>query len=117
MNNLGLSLARSGLNLDEALKLVNDSLAISGPMTEVLDSRALVYIARQEPEKALEDLAAAIQDDGAAEQYFHQAWAYSLAGNKTEASIAFAAAMKKGLDPKDLDPRECLVYDRLKVEL
>ena len=51
MNNLGLSLARAGQNLDEALKLVNDALAISGPMAEVLDSRAVVHIARQEPEK------------------------------------------------------------------
>ena len=117
MNNLGLSLARAGQNLDEALKLVNDALAIRGPMAEVLDSRAVVYIARQEPEKALEDLAAAIKDDGTAEQYFHQAWAYSLAGKKTEASAAFAAAMKKGLDPKDLDPREVSVYYRLKDEL
>ena len=114
MNNLGLSLARAGQNPDEALKLVNDALAIRGPMAEVLDSRGVVYIVRGEPEKALEDLAAAIKDDGSAEQYFHQAWAYSLAGKRTEASAAFAAAMKKGLDSKDLDPREIKIYDRLK---
>ena len=114
LNNLGLSLARAGQNLDEALKLVNEALAIRGPLAEVLDSRAIVHIARQEYEKALEDLAAAIKDDGAAEQHFHQAWAYSLAGKKTEAMTAFAEAMKKGLDPKDLDPREVAVYDRMK---
>ena len=114
LNNLGLSLARAGQNLDEALKLINDSLNISGPMAEVLDSRAIVHIARQEPEKALEDMAAAIKDDGSAEQYFHQAWAYSLAGKKTEASAALAAAKGKGLDPMKLDPHEVPVYDRLK---
>jgi tetratricopeptide (TPR) repeat protein len=122
LNNLGIGLARSALGidparsaqiLDEALKLVNDALAISGPMAEVLDSRAVVHIARQEFEQALEDLAAAIKDDGAAEQYFHQAWAYLLAGKKTEASAAFAQAMKKGLDRKDLDPREGPVFDSL----
>ncbi len=80
----------------------------------MLDSRAIIHIARQEPEKALEDLAAAIQDDGAPEQYFHQAWAYLLLGKKTEASAAFATAQKKGLNPNDLDPREVSVYDRLK---
>ena len=114
LNNLSVSLARTGQNLDEALKLVNDALAIKGPLAEVLDSRAIVYIARQEYEKALEDLAAAIKDDGTAEQYFHQAWAYSLAGKRNEAMNAFAAAMKKGLDAKNLDPREVPVYDRMR---
>ncbi len=114
MNNLGVGLARSGQNLDEALKLVNEALAINGPMAALLDSRAIVYIARQEPEKALEDLAAAIRDDGTAEQYFHQAWAYSLAGKKAEAAAAFAEATKRNIDPSDLDPRDVLVYDRLK---
>jgi len=126
LNNLGIDLARSALGidrtqasqtLDEALKLVNEALAIRGPLAEVLDSRAVVYIVRQEPEKALEDLAAAIKDDGAAEQYFHQAWAYWLAGNKPEASTSFVAAMKKGLDRKDLDPREVSVYDLLQRSL
>ena len=126
LNNLGIDLARSVLDtdqarsapiLDEALKLVNEALKIRGPMAEVLDSRAVVYIARHEPEKALEDLAAAIKDDGAAEQYFHQAWAYSLAGKKTEASASLRQAMKKGLDRKDLDPREVSVYDRLQGSL
>jgi len=114
MNNLGLSLARAGQNLDEALKLVNEAMAISGPMAEVLDTRAVVRIIRQEPEKALEDLAEAVKDDGTADQYFHQAWAYWLADKKNEASTAFAEALKKGLDPKGLDPREVSVYERLK---
>ena len=83
----------------------------------MLDSRAIVYIARQEYEKALEDMAAAIQDEGTAEQYFHQAWAYSLAGKKSEASEAFATAMRKGLSPMDLDPREVPVYNQLKTGL
>ena len=86
-------------------------------MADVLDSRAIVYIARKEYDKALEDLAAAVQDDkGSPEKRFHQAWAYSLAGKKTEASEAFAAADKIGLDAKKLDPREVLVYKRLRDE-
>ena len=90
MNNLAVTLARSGQNLDEALGLANDALKISGPMADVLDSRAIVYIARKEYDKALEDLAAAVQDDkGSPEKRFHQAWAYSLAGKRTEASGAW----------------------------
>ena len=114
MNNLGVNLARAGQNLDEALKLLNGAVAICGPLAEVLDSRAVVYIARQEPEKALEDLAAAVKDDGTAAQYFHQAWAYSLAGKNAEAAAAFKEAAKRQLERDNLDPREASVYVRLK---
>ncbi len=117
MNNLGLALARTGQNLDEALKLLDEALIIRGPMAEVLDSRAVIYIARQEPQKALHDLDNAIKDDGAAEQYFHRAWAYSLAGKKSDAALAFATARNKRLDSKSLDPHEVSVYDRLNSEL
>ena len=72
MNNLGLNLVRSGKNVDEALKLINETLDIRGPMAELLDSRAVVYIALHEYDKALDDLAAAIKDNGDAEECFHQ---------------------------------------------
>ncbi len=62
-------------------------------------------------------MALAIQDDGAAEQYFHQAWAYTLAGKKSEAAAAFAVARNKRLDSKSLDLREVSTYDRLNSEL
>jgi cellulose synthase operon protein C len=114
MNNLAVGLARSGQHLDEALQLVNNALAIGGPRADVLDTRVLVRIARNEPELALNDAAAAVKDEGTGEQYFHQAWAYSLAGKKTEASSAFREATIRRLDPKDLDPHEVSVYYRLK---
>ncbi len=117
MNNLALNLARSGQNLDEALNLVNAALDIRGPMAELLDSRAVVYIARHEYDKALQDLAAAIKDHGDAEEYFHQAWACWAAEKKAEALAAFDAAKAKNLDPKKLDPHEVPVYEQLKVEL
>lgn len=116
MNNLALNLARSNQNLDDALNLINEALGIRGPMAELLDSRAVVYIARHEYDKALQDLAAAIKDNGDAEECFHQAWAFWAAGKKAEALAAFNAKAKN-LDPKKLDPREVSVYDQLKVEL
>ena len=117
MNNLGINLARTNQNLDESLKLIDDALAICGPLSSVLDSRAVVHIARQEFDKAIDDATAAVKGEGTAQQYFHQAWAYSLAGKKAEATAAFAQAIKKGIDPQKLDPREVPDYDRLKIEL
>jgi tetratricopeptide (TPR) repeat protein len=117
LNNLAVNLARNGGDLDEALSLINQALAVKGPLATVFDSRALVYIARNDPAKALEDATLAVQDSGAPEQYFHQAWAYSLLDRKSEAAAAFDAALKKGLDRKLLDPREIPMYDRLKDSL
>jgi cellulose synthase operon protein C len=114
MNNLAVNLVRAGRDLDEALNLVNHALSIKGPLAEVLDSLAIVHIARQESDKALADATAAVRDVGTAEQYFHQAWAYLLAGKKAEASAAFQEATNRHLDVKGLDPNEISVYDRLK---
>ncbi len=57
-NNLGLLLALSGDNLDEALSLVNRAIELAGPLPLLLDSRAVVHIARHEPQQALDDLSA-----------------------------------------------------------
>jgi len=117
MNNLAVNLARANQNLDESLKLIDEALAICGPLPSVLDSRAVVHIARQEFDKAIEDATAAVKGEGTAQQFFHLAWAYSAAGKKAAAAAAFAEAIKKGLDPQKLDPREVPDYDRLKSEL
>jgi cellulose synthase operon protein C len=117
MNNLSVDLARTNGNLDEALTMVNQALAICGPLSDILDSRGLVYIARQEYDKALVDLNAAIRDDGSAEQCFHQAWVLSLMDRRGEAAEAFKTAQAKGLDPKLLNALELPWYDRLKNSL
>jgi len=114
MNNLAVGLARSGQNLDEALKLINDALAISGPRGDVLDSRTIIHIARKENDDALNDAQAAVKYDGTAEEYFHLAWAYWLAGKKSDAATAFTEAAKRGLARSDLDPSERPVYEQLK---
>jgi hypothetical protein len=70
-----------------------------------------------EYDKALDDLAAAIKDNGDAEECFHQAWAYWAAGKKPEAATALEAAKAKDFNPKKLDPREVSVYEQMKIDL
>jgi tetratricopeptide (TPR) repeat protein len=117
MNNLAVDLVRSGGDLNEALDLVNRALGICGPQAAVLDSRAMVLIARQECDKALVDLNTAVSNEGTADQYFHLAWALSLVDRKSEAADALKTAEAKGLDPKSLSSYEKPVYDRLKESL
>ncbi len=77
----------------------------------------MVYIARQEYDKALDDVNAAIRDEGSSEQYFHQAWVLSLMDRKGDAKEALKTAESKGLDPKGLSSYEKPVYERLKESL
>jgi tetratricopeptide (TPR) repeat protein len=117
LNNSAVDLVHIDGDLDEALAMVNRALEVTGPMAAVLDSRAMVYIARKEYDKALGDLNAAIRDEGSAEQYFHLAWVLSLLDRKDDASAAFKTAQSKNLDPKLLNEKEVRVYDRLKDSL
>jgi tetratricopeptide (TPR) repeat protein len=117
LNNIAVDLVQGDGNLDEALLMVNKALGIAGPMAAVKDSRAMVYISRREYDKALDDLNAAIKDEGSAEQYFHRAWALSLLDRKDEASADIKTAQSMGLDPKLLNQKEIRVYDRLKDTL
>ena len=114
MNNLAVDLVRSGGDLNEALDLVNRAIGICGPQAAVLDSRAMVLIARQENDKALVDLDTAVSNEGTPELYFHQAWALSNLDRKPEAADALKTAVSKGLDAKALSSYEKPVYDRLK---
>jgi tetratricopeptide (TPR) repeat protein len=114
LNNLGVNMAYNGENLDEALSRVNQAMAVTGPLPAMLDSRAVVYLMRHEPDKALEDLNTAIGENVSPELYFHKAWALSLLDRKSDAAEAFVEARNKGLDAKHLAQQEIAIYDRLK---
>lgn len=112
MNNLAVLLALQGVKLDEALNLVNQAIDIAGPAPQMLDSRASVYIAMRQPEKALADLAQAMRDRESPEQLFHQARAHALAGDEKAAKAAFDKAVEKGLTREILSPLEAPAFDK-----
>ena len=76
-NNLAVLLALSGQKSDEALELINRAIDLAGPLPGLLDSRAVVHIARNEPKQALDDLDKILS--GRSEKpdplwLFHKAW-------------------------------------------
>jgi tetratricopeptide (TPR) repeat protein len=117
LNNLGVMLAFEGKRLKEAMQLISRAVDIAGPVPDVLDSRATVYIAMERPDLALDDLNAAIADEATALRLFRQARAYLLAGRKTEAAGALQAAEQKNLKRSLLDPPERPFYDKLRADL
>lgn len=80
----------------------------------MLDSRATVYMAMDNAEKALEDIQAAVADRPTPVRLFHLAQAYSLAGDAKNARAAFDKAKKKGLTKELLQPLEFSTFDRLR---
>lgn len=117
MNNLGVIMALRGIRLDESLKLVDRAMELAGPVAAMLDSRATVYLAMEQPDKALADLELAVADEATPVRLFHQARAYSMAGKKAEAVFAMEAAQKKNLKRTMLDLPERPIYDKLRDDL
>ena len=114
LNNLAVFLALQGNKLDEAMKLINRAVEIAGPVGAMLDSRATVYLALHETDKALADLADALADAETPVRLFHQAQAYDQAGKQSEAAATLEKALQKGLTKEMLHPLEIPAFERLK---
>ena len=74
-NNLSMILALQKTKLDEALELIDKAIERAGPQGPFLDTRAVVLIARHEPQGALEDLEMALAEKSTPVRLFHKAWA------------------------------------------
>ncbi len=96
-NNLGMILALQKIKLDEALELIEKAIAKVGPLGSLLDTRAVVLIARHEPRRALEDLELALAEKSTPVRLFHKAWACLEDGNSEKAKEFLRAAREAGL--------------------
>jgi tetratricopeptide (TPR) repeat protein len=114
-NNLAFVLGMSGskANVEEALKLVNSSIEILGPSSDLLDTRAICYLKLGDNKRALEDLRAAVADVASPLKLMHLAMAEAKSGDKASASKSLERSRKLGLDVNTLSPREKEHYHEL----
>jgi tetratricopeptide (TPR) repeat protein len=117
LNNLAVLQALQRVKLEESLKLVNHALEVAGPLGSMLDSRATVYLAMNNAEKAIEDMNDAIAEQDSPERLFHRAQAYELAGEDGKAKTDLDAALKKGLRKESLQPLEVPAFEKLRESL
>jgi tetratricopeptide (TPR) repeat protein len=101
LNNLAFLLAMKKEELDVALNLVNEAIEIIGPISDILDTRALVYIHRGEFDKAIADLRLAVKMDVTASKYFHLAEALLGAGDEQGALEAWKQAEARGISVEE----------------
>ena len=104
-NNLSTLLALQKTKLDEALELIDRAIESAGPQGWLLDTRAVVLIARGEPQRALEDLESALAEKVTPLRLFHKAWACSDLGLDDKAKEALRAAKNAGFELSMLTPR------------
>jgi tetratricopeptide (TPR) repeat protein len=117
MNNLAVLLSLHKKQPEESLKLIEKAIAVAGPLPALLDTRASAYVAAGQPEKALADLAEAINDEPRPNREFHLALARSQLGQLPEAADALGAARKHGLKVDDLNSLERSAYHDLVAKL
>jgi tetratricopeptide (TPR) repeat protein len=113
LNNLAYLLALDGSRTAEAEDLIARAIRTLGPLPQLLDTRAAVYLAMGRHAAAIDDLEEAVEAAPRASRLLHLARAYAQAGDNPRASTAFRRAKDLGLDPRHLHPAERSAYDSL----
>lgn len=116
-NNLAFILALSKENAAESLKMTNEAIQVLGPISDLLDTRALAYLAVGKPKEAVADLQTAIADAPSGGKYFHLALAEQQAGNLEGARAALAKSEELGANVNQLTELEKKSYNQLVAAL
>jgi tetratricopeptide (TPR) repeat protein len=120
LNNLAFLVALAGpqakINADP-LKHVEEAAAIMGPNSDILDTRAVVFIALKRYQDAIEDLELSVTDNPTASKYFHKAHAHLLAGENGNAVEAWEKAEELGLNHDAINLMEIQLFDQLKARI
>jgi cellulose synthase operon protein C len=120
LNNLAYLLALQGSSAAgdvDPLKLVEEAAQIMGPNSDILDTRAVVLIARNQYKQALQDLELSLTDTPTASKYFHKAQAHLLAGENRAAIEAWDKAEELDLGRDSLNRMEHEAYEQIKAKV
>ena len=101
-NNMAYLLALRKQRLDKAQELIDQAIEILGPLADILDTRAVIRMAREEYDLAVEDMTLSLSIDPTAVKYYHMAKAQALAGNEAEALDAWAKAKELEIEKESL---------------
>ncbi len=117
LNNLAYLLILKDRNSTAATELLDHAVAVAGPLPELLDTRALIHLARGHAEAARKDLEEGLAEAPRGALFFHLAQAHHLARNRSAAVLALQKANKVGLQAAQLHALERTAYQQLSAEL
>ena len=116
-NNLAYVLALQGKGR-ESMPLVEEAVQILGPISDLRDTRAMVYLALNKPHEALEDLNDAIAHGGETPfKLFHKALVELETGDRLNATESMQKALELGLEVNQLNLLEKRQFERLISQL
>ena len=102
--------------LKDALAYVERAIALKGPLFDCLDTRGVIYLLLDQPEKAISDLEMSVKAAPTPAKLFHLAQAYLQNKEQEKAKQALQNAKTKGL-PSGLHPLEMEAYKKLLDDL
>ncbi|MDD3470991.1 MAG: tetratricopeptide repeat protein, partial [Thermoguttaceae bacterium] len=117
LNNLAYLWAIQKKNLEEAMKLIDRATLYYGEQLQLRDTRAMIYLAMKQPDKAIADLQAQPNEKPTVVNLFHLAEAQWIAGDQQAAKITFDDAKQQGLVPSLLRTVELEMYQQLNGQL
>jgi tetratricopeptide (TPR) repeat protein len=117
-NNLAFILAAGKGSGEEALEMINSAIRVLGPTPELLDTRAVAFMATGDCKSAITDLRHAIADNPTAVKYFHLALAHYRCNDERSAARAFKVAKENHqLSVDEIPPIERDKYRELITSL
>lgn len=116
LNNLAWMLAMRSGDAKAALAHIDRAIEGMGRRSDLLDTRAMVYLALREPSKAIEDLREALQDSPTPARRYHLARAYHENREETKAREELARLKNRAWKPDSLHPVEVEGAQRLLAE-
>jgi tetratricopeptide (TPR) repeat protein len=120
LNNLAFLVALAGDKAatdKDPLKLVEEAVQIMGPNSDILDTRAVVHMAKGNYQAAIHDLELSVTDNPTASKYFHKSQAHLMAGQNSKAVEAWEKAEGLGLDLDEINLMEHELYAQLKTKI
>jgi tetratricopeptide (TPR) repeat protein len=115
LNNLAYLLAVKNQQGDKAMTLIEEAVQLVGPISELLDTRGMVHLARGDSKLAIQDLRRSIADSASPIKLFHLAHALLQDQDDAAAAEAFRQAEELGLKPADVSAIERKNYDNLQA--
>jgi tetratricopeptide (TPR) repeat protein len=100
----------------ESLKLIEEAIAVLGPSSDLIDTRALAYMAQGKYDQAAADIRLAVDDRPTTAKYYHLAQIEKQLGNDDKAREAIAKAQELHPEHNPFTPFERQGFERLKSE-
>lgn len=113
LNNLALILAEAPGRSTEALELIDRAIEKSGPQPNLVDTKGLIYLAREDFVAATQSFQEAVYQVRNPIYLLHLAEAQRLAGNANSAKTSLEQAILAGLDTTPLNLLDQQIYKNL----